>query len=71
MKTLNEYLPLKQGLRLRKFSLKSYLRSLNEYLPLKQGLRHDNVTHLDFYYLNEYLPLKQGLRLLACPQKLF
>ena len=35
---LNEYLPLKQGLRLYKISVHSHGR-LNEYLPLKQGLR--------------------------------
>ena len=36
---LNEYLPLKQGLRPLADSLKSANASLNEYLPLKQGLR--------------------------------
>ena len=36
---LNEYLPLKQGLRLASLHNRSGLSSLNEYLPLKQGLR--------------------------------
>ena len=37
---LNEYLPLKQGLR--RWTLQFYpqMLLLNEYLPLKQGLRH-------------------------------
>ena len=44
MSNLNEYLPLKQGLRLH--SVKDHLQmqnQLNEYLPLKQGLRHSVV----------------------------
>ena len=37
--TLNEYLPLKQGLRPAAESSSRTVRTLNEYLPLKQGLR--------------------------------
>ena len=37
--TLNEYLPLKQGLRHTRTRSLSSLTGLNEYLPLKQGLR--------------------------------
>ena len=36
---LNEYLPLKQGLRPSPTAA-ALTGSLNEYLPLKQGLRH-------------------------------
>ena len=36
---LNEYLPLKQGLRLFLQPLLTIRLALNEYLPLKQGLR--------------------------------
>ena len=61
---LNEYLPLKQGLRLSNEESWGTLR-LNEYLPLKQGLRPAFlVITFTFRILNEYLPLKQGLRLL-------
>ncbi|EGC86269.1 hypothetical protein HMPREF9303_1355 [Prevotella denticola CRIS 18C-A] len=38
-KALNEYLPLKQGLRLISKKQKNQKNILNEYLPLKQGLR--------------------------------
>ena len=39
-KPLNEYLPLKQGLRLRVLvPERTFGFRLNEYLPLKQGLR--------------------------------
>ena len=39
--TLNEYLPLKQGLRLPPTPIfQQTTNPLNEYLPLKQGLRH-------------------------------
>ena len=36
---LNEYLPLKQGLRQRNTRRRRVSPPLNEYLPLKQGLR--------------------------------
>ena len=61
---LNEYLPLKQGLRLSFAPISVISIILNEYLPLKQGLRPSlpNVK-TSRALLNEYLPLKQGLRL--------
>ena len=37
---LNEYLPLKQGLRLFTNLALHHFLAHNEYLPLKQGLRH-------------------------------
>ena len=59
---LNEYLPLKQGLRPTKAAVISLL-PLNEYLPLKQGLRlKPSSLSSATSHLNEYLPLKQGLR---------
>ena len=61
---LNEYLPLKQGLRRFEFLKFPPLAALNEYLPLKQGLRHIvRLVKVCKCFLNEYLPLKQGLRL--------
>ncbi|EGC19842.1 hypothetical protein HMPREF9141_1716 [Prevotella multiformis DSM 16608] len=36
---LNEYLPLKQGLRHHAHKRLGFFGLLNEYLPLKQGLR--------------------------------
>ena len=59
---LNEYLPLKQGLRLEDTRANPCLILLNEYLPLKQGLRPAFACLTPFTELNEYLPLKQGLR---------
>ena len=64
---LNEYLPLKQGLRHNSVYEVCFwaLNELNEYLPLKQGLRPCLVEFVIIApLLNEYLPLKQGLRLL-------
>ena len=40
---LNEYLPLKQGLRRIRNSAERNAKWLNEYLPLKQGLRLHHV----------------------------
>ncbi|EGC19843.1 hypothetical protein HMPREF9141_1717 [Prevotella multiformis DSM 16608] len=48
---LNEYLPLKQGLRLLYISIKLGELNLNEYLPLKQGLRHLDLTPLRFSFV--------------------
>ena len=61
---LREYLPLKQGLRLKLSVLNSKLKVLREYLPLKQGLRQSYgcFSLFLFHFLREYLPLKQGLR---------
>ena len=42
---LNEYLPLKQGLRPLILSVSKMDELLNEYLPLKQGLRQERPHH--------------------------
>ena len=61
---LNEYLPLKQGLRLFRFSFlrpelfSQWVSSIKTRIKTKKYARF-----VRFARLNEYLPLKQGLRL--------
>ena len=47
---LNEYLPLKQGLRLWYLHGGDTGQSLNEYLPLKQGLRHKHYKLQAYHF---------------------
>ena len=47
---LNEYIPLKQGLRPSRDALRMSSAYLNEYIPLKQGLRRLSVAILDKSY---------------------
>ena len=67
---LREYVPLKQGLRLRGLSFITALSALREYVPLKQGLRRGIIYCTGAgIVLREYVPLKQGLRRQQAPSR--